>query len=132
MTSLVDRIGVDVLVIILDRYLNYKSRLRFERTSKRHQELVIESFKRIKHPYISSWTLRNMTNLDIVKMMFRYGDKVKELDFGGRKDFIGEHDEETTQRMALQFPVLIKLPTNSFDLHRMYINGLKENGHTAS
>src|SRR5690349_21059611 len=38
MASLSERIGVDVLALILDRYLDMKSRLRFERTSKEHQQ----------------------------------------------------------------------------------------------
>src|SRR5690349_21292763 len=111
MASLADRIGVDVLAIILDRYLDMKSRLRFERTSKKHQQLVIESFQRIKHLYVCDNDASKMELSEVEKLMYRCGPNVRRFEFDCQHLLdLDENDSKAASIMAREFPLLIELP----------------------
>src|SRR4051812_6342409 len=119
MASLVDRIGIDVLSLILDRYLDTKSRLRFERTSKEHQQLVIESFQRIKVLSIGNDDLNKIPCSGVIKLMFRCGPNLRHFQINRLGPHIDENDSETVARMAREFPLLIELPTYDLRVYRM-------------
>src|SRR5689334_18678675 len=124
MASLSNRIGVDVLAIILDHYLDIKSKLRFERTSKEHQQLVIESFQRIKKLCVSQGQIRKMSRSEVIKLIFRCGPNTTQFDIYSYFFLNLNVKDSEIVAMANQFPLLIELPTVSFHDYCIYVEEL--------